>query len=68
MVDIFRERSEDEREDSLLSLDDELTGDKYCDDDNIDVEVDTVVEESVVVVLDVDVAVEDMDNNEAVEC
>ena len=68
MVDIFRERSEDEREDSLLSLDDELMGDKYCDDDNIDVEVDTVVEESVVVVLDVDVAVEDMDNNEAVEC
>ena len=29
---------------------------------------DTVVEESVVTVLDVDAAVEDMDNNEDVEC
>lgn len=43
--------------------------DKYCDDvDNTDVVVDTVVEESVVTGLDVDVAVEDMDNNEDVEC
>ena len=44
-------------------------GDKYCDDeDSIDVVVDTVVKEIVVVVLDVDAAVEDMDNNDDAEC
>jgi hypothetical protein len=50
-------------------LEEELMDDKYCDDvDNADVVVDTVVEESVVTGLDADVAVEDMDNNEDVEC
>lgn len=41
-------------------------GDKYCDDeDNIDADVDTVVEEdSVVGVLVVDVFVDDTDNKE----
>lgn len=67
-VDVLRERIEDERDDSLLSLDDELMGDKYCDDDNIDVGVVTVVvEDSVVGVFDVDVAVDDTGNNEEVE-
>jgi hypothetical protein len=41
-------------------------GGRYCDDDNID--VGTVVEDSVVGVFDVDVAVDDTDNNEEVEC
>jgi hypothetical protein len=69
-VDIFREGgSEEARDDaSLLSLDDELMGAKYCDEDNIDVvEVDAVVE-VVAAVLGVGVGVEDMDNNEEVEC
>lgn len=68
-VDVFREIIDEERGDILLSLEEELMDDKYCDDvDNTDVVVDTVVEESVVTGLDVDVAVEDMDNNEDVEC
>ena len=67
-IDVFRERFEEvERDNSLLSLYDELRGDKYCDEDNIDVEVDTAVEDSVTV-LEVSVAVGDMDNNEEVEC
>jgi hypothetical protein len=67
-IDVFRERFEEvERDNSLLSLYDELRGDKYCDEDNIDVEVDTAVADSVAV-LEVSVAVGDMDNNEEVEC
>ena len=50
-------------------MDDKYSLHKYCDDvDNTVVVFDTVVEESVVTVLDVDAAVEDMDNNEDVEC
>lgn len=57
------------RDGNLLSLDAEFMGDKYCDDeDSIDVVVDAVVKEIVVVVLDVDAAVEDMDNNDDAEC
>lgn len=57
------------RDDILLSLDEELMDDTYCEDvDNTVVVFDTVVEESVVTVLDVDVAVEDMDNKVDVEC
>jgi hypothetical protein len=68
-VGVFREIIDGEWEDILLSLDEELMDDKYCDDvDNTVVVFDTVVEESVVTVLDVDAAVEDMDNNEDVEC
>ena len=43
--------------------------DTYCDDvDNTVVVFDTIVEESVVTVLDVDVAVEDMEKKVDVEC
>ena len=68
-VGVFREVIDDVRVDNLLSLDEELMDDTYCDDvDNTVVVFDTIVEESVVTVLDVDVAVEDMDKKVDVEC
>ena len=66
---MFREVTDEERDDSLLSLDDEVLDVKYCDDvDNTDVVVGTVVEENVATVLDVDVADDVMDKNEDVVC
>ena len=52
----------------MLSLDEELMDDTYCEDvDNTVVVFDTIVEESVVTVLDVDVAVEGEEEEEDVE-
>lgn len=66
---MFREITDEERVDSLLSLDDEVLDVKYCDDvDKTDVVVGTVVEENVVTLLDVDVADDGMDKNEDVVC
>lgn len=66
---MFREVTDEERDDSLLSLDDEVLDVKYCDDvDNTDVVVGIVVEENVATVLDVDVADDVMDKNEDVVC
>ena len=64
----IREVREDEREDSLLSFDDELVDVRYCDDDdNIDAVADTVVEDNVVDNLDVDVVVEESGKGAQVE-